>query len=104
MQIHAAPQVTRGGVLKGTVEHSKIIETILTILRNPSSSDARNDEVSSLCLKKLKRIVETGAAVSLYENICVFLLELFTSSRSLRFSASDFLKSHFSAAFPNFGL
>ena len=80
MQIHAAPQVTRGGVLKGTVEHSKIIETILTIpgefLKNPSSSDARNVEVSSLCLKKLKRIVETGAAVSLYKNICVFLLEL----------------------------
>ena len=96
--IHAAPQVTRGGVLKGTVEHSKIIETILTILRNPSSSDARNVEVSSLCLKALKGLVETGAAVSLHENICVFLLELFTSSRSLRFSASDFLKSHFSTA------
>jgi hypothetical protein len=96
--IHAAPQVTRGGVLKSTVEHSKIVETILTILRNPSSSDARNVEVSSLCLKALQGIVETGAAVSLHENICVFLLELFTSSRSLRFSVGDFLKSHFSAA------
>ena len=96
--LHAAPQWTRGGVLKTTVENSEIVETILTILKNSSSSDARNVEVTSCCLNVLKRIVDTGAGVSFHQNIFQFLLDLFassSSSSSLKFSVSDFLKFHF---------
>jgi hypothetical protein len=95
--LNAAPQWTRGVALKATVENSEIVETILTILKNSSSSDARNVEVTSCCLNVLKGIVDTGAGHSFHHNIFQFLLDLFasSSSSSLKFSVGDFLKSHF---------
>ncbi len=90
--LHAAPQVTRGGLLRTTVENSKIVETLLQILKHSSCSDSKNADVVSCCMKALKSIAETGAAVSFHRSICLFLLELFGSFAKV--SSSSFLKSH----------
>jgi hypothetical protein len=90
--LHAAHQMTRGGLLRGTVENSKIVETLLQILKHSSSSDSKNADVVSCCMKALRGIVETGGAVSFYRNICMFLLELFASFSKV--ASSNFLKFH----------
>jgi hypothetical protein len=101
--VHAAPQWTRGPLLKSTIEKSSIVETALTVLKNANANDAANVEVVSLCLKLLKTVVETGAAISLHPKLFEYLISLFASAAapaaapktlSLRFSASEFLKSH----------
>lgn len=90
--LHAAPQITRGGVLRGTVESSKIVESLLQILKHSSSGDSKNAEVVSCCMKALRGIVETEGAVSFHQKICAFLLDLFANP------SSNFLKSHLSTA------
>lgn len=98
--LHAAPQWTRGPLLKSTIESSAMVDTALTVLRSANANDAANVEVVSLCLKLLKAVLETGAAISLHSRIFDYLISLFASaaapaaSNRLRFSASDFLKSH----------
>jgi hypothetical protein len=59
--LHAAPQLTRGGVLRGTLEKSMIVESILKLLKYSSSNEAnsaRNLRVTSLSLQVLTIIVD----------------------------------------------
>jgi hypothetical protein len=88
--LHAAPQWTRGHLLGTALKESNIVATIGTILKHSSSSEGRNVQVTSLCLQTLKAIVETGEAVSYYQDIFEFLLAVFRPSLSV----NDFLMLH----------
>jgi len=62
----------------------------MSILKNASSSEGRNVQVTSLGLQTLKAIVETGEAAAFHLDIFEFLLGVFRQSSSV----NDFLMQH----------
>jgi hypothetical protein len=88
--LHAAPQWTRGHLLGNALKESNIVATIMSILKNASSSEGRNVQVTSLGLQTLKAIVETGEAAAFHLDIFEFLLGVFRQSSSV----NDFLMQH----------